>query len=305
MSAQEVIPAEFVALDERFRGTGGDRWLARVFAGGRWLEGPAYSAAGRFVLFSDIPNDRVHRYDEISGRTDVFTAPANFANGRTVDRQGRFISCEHGARRVTRREHDGSISVIADAYEGKRFNSPNDVVVSGDGAVWFTDPSYGIRSDYEGHQAEEQIGGRYVYRVAPGGEPVPVLRDLEQPNGLAFSADETRLFVVDSQRHEIWVYDLEEDATTVVLGPGTLFAADALGYDGIRFDAQGRLWAAAHDGLHCFETDGTLSGKLLVPEITANLCFGGPQANHLYLTATTSLYTLRVNFRAARYPTTR
>jgi gluconolactonase len=295
-SPGELVPAEFLVLDERFAGTGGDRWLERAFRGGRWLEGPAYSPAGRFLLFSDIPNDRVLRYDEISGRTDVFCQPADFPNGRTVDREGRFVSCEHGARRVTRREHDGSVRVLADGYLGRRLNSPNDVVASADGAVWFTDPSYGIRNDYEGHEADEEIGGRYVYRLAPDGSLTAVVEDLTQPNGLAFSADERRLFVTDSERHEIWAYEVEGSA----LGGGRRFAADELGYDGIRFDARGRLWGAAHDGLHCYEPDGTLSGKLLVPEITSNLTFGGVQGNHLYLTATTSLYTLRVNFRG--YP---
>ena len=206
----EFIPAEFVVLDDRFAGTGGDRWLERVFTGGRWLEGPAYSPAGRFLLFSDIPNDRVLRYDEISGRTDVFTAPADFANGRTVDRQGRFVSCEHGARRVTRREHDGSVRVLADRYEGQRLNSPNDVVVAADGAVWFTDPSYGIRSDYEGHQADEEIGGRYVYRLDPDGDADR--RDQgPHANRTVWPSPPTRrqLFVVDSERHEIWAYDVD------------------------------------------------------------------------------------------------
>lgn len=292
------LPAEFVVLDARFAGTGGDRTLARVFGDGRWLEGPAYHAAGRFLLFSDIPNDRVLRYDEITGRTDVFHSPCGFTNGRTTDRQGRFVTCEHGGRRVTRLEHDGSVTVLADAYRGRRLNSPNDVVVHSGGSVWFTDPSYGILSDYEGHQAEEEVGGHYVYRLDPAGELVVVADDFSQPNGLAFSVDEQRLLVVDSDQHLIRVFEVEGAR----LSGGDIFAADAKGYDGIRFDHRGRLWAAAHDGLHCFDPDGTLVGKLLVPEVVANLAFGGPQGNHLYLTATRSLYTLRVNFRGATYP---
>ncbi len=161
----ERIPARFEVLDERFAGTGGDRYVDRVFADGRWLEGPAYHPAGRFVLFSDIPNDRVLRYDEISGRIDVFLAPAGFTNGRTVDRQGRFVTCEHGDRRVTRIEHDGSHQILADAYQGQRLNSPNDVVEHSDGSIWFTDPTYGIKTDYEGHQATSEIGSNNVYRL--------------------------------------------------------------------------------------------------------------------------------------------
>ncbi len=294
----EMIPAEFLSLDERFEGTGGDRFVARAHADGRWLEGPAYHPATRVVLFSDIPNDRVLRYDEITGRTDVFRTPCGFSNGRTVDRQGRFVSCEHGGRRVTRLEHDGSVRVLADSYDGHPLNSPNDVVVHSDGSVWFTDPTYGISSDYEGHQAEPEQPARHVFRVSPGEAPTVVAADFDQPNGLAFSPDERQLYVVDSEEHHIRVFDVAGSQ----LSGGGVFAADPLGYDGIRFDQQGRLWAAARDGLHCLHPDGTLLGKLLLPEITANLCFGGPQGNHLYITATTSLYTLRVNFRAAATP---
>jgi gluconolactonase len=294
----DLIPAQFESFDDRFAGTGGDKVVERVFSSGRWLEGPAYSAAGRFVLFSDIPNDRVLRYDEVTGRTDVFTAPAGFANGRTVDRQGRFVSCEHGGRRVTRLEHDGSVSVLADTFEGHRFNSPNDVVEHSDSSLWFTDPSYGIRSDYEGHQAAEEIGGHHVYRLDPSGTLSAVATDFSQPNGLAFSPDESQLFVVDSEESLIRVFDVSGGS----LSGGEVFAADPLGYDGIRFDSTGRLWCAAEDGLHCFEPDGTLVGKLLIPEVAANLVFGGRQRNQLYITATRSLYTLRVNFTGVRYP---
>lgn len=295
----DTLTAEFVVLDDRFSGTGGDRQIIRVFDEGRWLEGPGYHAGGRFVLFSDIPNDRILRYDEISGRVDTFMSPAGFTNGRTVDRQGRFVTCEHGNRRVTRTENDGSTTVLADNYQGKRLNSPNDVVTRADGSIWFTDPSYGIMTDYEGHQSEEEIGSRNVYRVDPDGSLTMVCDELVQPNGLAFTPDEQQLILVDSDQHELWAYDVAADNT---LTNRRLFAADPLGYDGIRFDHRGRLWGAAHDGLHCYEPDGTLVGKLLLPEITANLAFGGPQGNHLYLTSTTSLYTLRVNFRAATYP---
>ena len=295
----ERVPAKFEVLDDRFAGTGGDRWMERVFSQGRWLEGPAYHPAGRFTLFSDIPNDRVLRYDLVSERVDTFLQPAGFTNGRTVDRQGRFVTCEHGHRRVTRVEHDGSTMILGDTFEGHRLNSPNDVVVHSDGSVWFTDPTYGIRTDYEGHQGEPEVGSNNVYRVDPGsGNLTAVITDFQQPNGLAFAPDERRLFVVDSQLHHIRVFDVEGGNVS----GGEVFAADDQGYDGIRFDHRGRLWGAAHDGLHCYEPDGTLVGKLLVPEITANLAFGGPQGNHLYLTATTSLYTLRVKFRGADYP---
>jgi gluconolactonase len=295
----EFIPAEFEVLDPRFTGTGGDRSLARLFSGGRWLEGPAYHPAGRFVLFSDIPNDRVLRYDEVSERTDVFMTQAGFTNGRTVDRQGRFVTCEHGGRRVTRMEHDGSIKVLAAAYKERRLNSPNDVVEHSDRTVWFTDPTYGIRTDYEGHEATSEIGSRNVYRLDPDNDNLTaVVEDFAQPNGLAFSPDERRLFIVDSELHRIRVFNVDHGK----LSGGDLFCADEKGYDGIRFDHLGRLWGAAHDGLHCYDPDGSLIGKLRLPEITSNFTFGGRQQNHLYITATSSLYGIRVNFRGASYP---
>jgi gluconolactonase len=295
----DLIPAEFEVLDPRFAATGGDRSVARVFSGGRWLEGPAYHAAGRFVLFSDIPNDRILRYDEVTERTDVFLTPAGFTNGRTVDRQGRFVTCEHGERRVTRTEPDGSVTVLASSYNSRRLNSPNDVVEQADGSIWFTDPSYGIHTDYEGHEGSSEIGACNVYRLDPeNGNLTAVVEDFAQPNGLAFSPDERRLFIVDSELHHIRVFNVDHGALT----GGEVFCADDQGYDGIRFDHLGRLWAAAHDGLHCYHPDGSLIGKLHLPEITANLAFGGRQRNHLYVTATSSLYTLRVNFRAASYP---
>jgi gluconolactonase len=296
----DLIPAEFEVLDARFAGTGGDRSVAKLFSGGRWLEGPAYHAAGRFVLFSDIPNDRILRYDEVSERTDVFLTPAGFTNGRTVDRQGRFVTCEHGERQVTRTEHDGSVTVLANSYNGRRLNSPNDVVEHSDGSIWFTDPSYGIHTDYEGHEASSEIGSRNVYRLDPAnGDHTSVVEDFAQPNGLAFSPDERRLFIVDSELHHIRVFDVDHGTLT----GGELFCADDQGYDGIRFDHLGRLWGAAYDGLHCYHPDGSLIGKLRLPEITANLTFAGRQRNHLFITATSSLYGLRVNFRAASYPT--
>ncbi|MBX6356747.1 MAG: SMP-30/gluconolactonase/LRE family protein [Micromonosporaceae bacterium] len=297
----DVIKATFEVLDERFRRVGGDEWMQRLYTGCRWTEGPAYFPAGRYLVFSDIPNDRMLRYDETSGAVGVFRAPAGYTNGHTVDRQGRLVSCEQGNRRVTRTEHDGSITVLADRYDGKRFNSPNDVVERSDGSIWFTDPSYGIDSDYEGHKAPSEIGGCHVYRIAPDtGEVRIVADDFERPNGLAFSLDEQQLYIADTRRKHIRVFDVGPDGT---LSGGKVFATCNAGtFDGLRLDDAGRIWAAAHDGVHCFDPDGTLLGKLLVPEIVANLTFGGPKRNDLYITATSSLYTLRLNVTGARYP---
>jgi gluconolactonase len=296
-----MIEARFEVLDERFRRVGGDALLERLHTGCRWTEGPAWFAAGRYLVFSDIPNDRMMRWDATTGAVGVFRQPAGFANGHTVDRAGRLVSCEHGNRRVTRTEHDGSVTVLADRFGGKRLNSPNDVVERADGSIWFTDPSYGIDTDYEGHQAESEIGACHVYRIDPvSGDVRIVADDFERPNGLAFSLDESRLYIVDTRRKHIRLFDAAPDGT---LSGGEVFAeCDAGSFDGLRLDSTGRVWAAAHDGVHCFDPDGTLLGKLRVPEIVANLVFGGAQRNHLFVTATTSVYALRVNVTGARYP---
>ena len=210
----DVIKATFEVLDERFRRCSGDDWIQRLYTGCRWTEGPAYFPAGRYLVFSDIPNDRMLRFDETTGTVGVFRAPAGYANGHTVDRQGRLVSCEHGNRRVTRTEHDGSITVLANRYDGKRLNSPNDVVERADGSIWFTDPSYGIDSDYEGHKADSEIGACHVYRIAPEtGEVRIVADDFLRPNGLAFSLDERQLYIVDTRNKHIRRFDVTDDGT--------------------------------------------------------------------------------------------
>jgi gluconolactonase len=297
----EAIKARFEVVDERFRAVNGDQWMQRLYTGCRWTEGPAYFPAGRYLVFSDIPNDRMLRLDETTGTVGVFREPSGYANGHTVDRNGRLISCEQGNRRVTRTEHDGSITVLADRYDGKRLNSPNDVVERADGSIWFTDPSYGIDSDYEGHQAPSEIGACHVYRIDPASGQVSIVADdFERPNGLTFSLDERELYIVDTRARHIRRFAADEDGK---LSGGEVFAAcDAGSFDGIRLDDAGRVWAAAHDGLHCFDPDGSLIGKLFIPEIVANFTFGGPQRNQLYITASSSLYGIRVNVNGARYP---
>jgi gluconolactonase len=299
----DIIEARFEVLDQRFRSCGGDSRIERLHTGCRWTEGPAYFAAGRYVIFSDIPNDRILRWDETTGVVGVFRQPAAYANGHTVDRQGRLVSCEHGSRTVTRTEHDGTVTVLADRYGGQRFNSPNDVVERADGSIWFTDPSYGIDSDYEGHKAPSEIGAANVYRVRPTGRDVQVVADdFAGPNGLAFSADERQLYVADSRERHIRRFDVSAGDEAVLSGGEVFSTCDAGTFDGLRLDDAGRIWAAAHDGLHCFDPDGTLLGKLRFPEIVANFTFGGPQRNVLFVCATTSLYSIRVNFSGARYP---
>ena len=276
--------------------------LKKLAEGFDWAEGPVWFGDQQCLLFSDIPNDRILRWSE-SGLT-TFRAPANHSNGHTRDRQGRLVSCEHGTRRVTRTEWDGSITVIADSYQGKRLNSPNDVVVSRDGAIWFTDPHYGIVSDYEGFKAEAELPCS-VYRVDPDGTLQAVITDMACPNGLAFSPDESRLYVADTGRafhsdpQHILVFDMGTGRPT----RGSLFHKIEPGCaDGIRVDDDGNLWSSARDGVHCIAPDGHLMGKILVPEIVSNLCFGGRAKHRLFITATTGLYSVVLNRRGAQWP---
>lgn len=267
----------------------------------RWAEGPVYFADGRFLLFSDIPNNRMLKWDEVTETVSVFRYPSNFSNGNTRDRQGRLVSCEHGQRRVTRTEYDGSITILADRLEGKRLNSPNDVAVKSDDTVWFTDPPYGILSNYEGYKAPSEIGACNVYRLDPkSGTLSVVASDFDKPNGLAFSPDEAHLYIADSGRshgrdkpHHIRCFDVGEDGR---LSNGRIFAEIDPGIpDGFRIDVDGNLWVSAGDGVHCFASDGTLLGKILVPETVANVCFGGPHRNRLFIAANSSLYAVYLN----------
>ena len=306
IAGEGTVTTIYEIRDERFeKMIHGVARLEVLWSGGRWAEGPAYLAAGRYVIWSDIPNDRILRWDEMNGQVATFEQPCNNHNGHTVDREGRLIACEHRGRRVVRYEFDGSKKVLADSFRGKRFNSPNDVVVKSDGAVWFTDPSYGIDSDYEGDAAPMEQDGRHVYRIDPSGDVTRVLEDMKQPNGLAFSPDEKFLYVADTGRSHfkdclpaIRRYPVAADGRS--LGAGEQFVTcDAGFFDGFRFDTNGNLWSSAADGIHCFAPDGTLIGKILVDEVVANLCFGGPKRNRLFICATTTLRSIFVNARGA------
>ncbi|WP_299605421.1 SMP-30/gluconolactonase/LRE family protein [uncultured Tateyamaria sp.] len=290
----EVIEPEFA---ECFVG---HARVERLWTGARWSEGPVWFAAGQYLLWSDIPNNRILRYDDTDGSVSTFRQPSNNSNGHTVDRQGRLVSCEHLARRVTRTEHDGSITVIADNYQGKRLNSPNDVVVKSDGSVWFTDPSYGILMDYEGDRADSEIGACHVYRVDQSGEISIADDDYVKPNGLAFSPDEALLYIADTgithdadgPKH-IRRHSVNADGT---LSGGEVFATCTEGlFDGFRLDTHGRIWSSAADGVHCINSDGMLIGKVHIPELVGNVCFGGEKLNRLFIAGTTSLYSVFLN----------
>jgi gluconolactonase len=286
----------------------GHAQLEQLWTGGRWLEGPAYLRDAGILVFSDIPNNRMLRWSEGldgSGSVTIFRQPSNNANGNTVDTDGRLVTCEHGSRRVTRTEKDGAITVLASDIGGKRFNSPNDVVVKTDGTVWFTDPDYGIKSDYEGDRAARELDGCRLYRLTPGGAVERASDLFEQPNGLAFSPDESALYVSDTGRTKkadgpphIRRFTVGADNT---LSGGEQFAViDPPASDGFRLDERGNIWTSAGDGVHCLSPDGELLGKIPIPEKVSNVCFGGPKLNRLYITATTSLYSIFLAVRGCR-----
>ncbi|AFL51050.1 gluconolactonase [Sinorhizobium fredii] len=285
----------------------GSARLEELYSGCRWAEGPVWFSDANHLIWSDIPNQRILRWTP-EGGVSIFRQPSNFANGHTRDRQGRLISCEHGTRRVTRTELDGSITVLAESYNGRRLNSPNDVVVRSDGTIWFTDPTYGILSDYEGHRAEPEQATRNVYRLDPhAGEVEAIATDFNQPNGLAFSPDERTLYVADSGASHDERLPRHIRAFDVVDGRGLendrVFASIDDGIpDGIRTDLAGNLWSSAGDGVHCFAPDGSLLGKVLVPQTVANLTFGGPRRNRLFIAATRSLYSVYVAVTGTQEP---
>ncbi|WP_343079037.1 SMP-30/gluconolactonase/LRE family protein [Ostreiculturibacter nitratireducens] len=293
--------------DPRFRGLiHPSAHLEKLALGFQWAEGPVWFPGPQVLLFSDIPGQRMMRWTP-DGTLSLFRYPSGFANGNTRDREGRLVTCEHGTRSVTRTEHDGSRTVLAAEYDGKRLNSPNDVVVKSDGSIWFTDPTYGILGDYEGYKAEPEQAHHHVFRLDPDtGELAPVVDDFVQPNGLAFSPDESLLYVAESgSSHDdsvpsvIRVFPVEGKR----LGQGRVFATIDNGLpDGFRVDRHGNVWTSAGDGVHVFAPDGTLLGKIRVPETVSNLCFGGPRGNRLFITATTSLYAVYVDSAAAGWP---
>ena len=310
---------DVLVLDKRFAGIKiGNAVIERLHIGTRWAEGPAWNAAGSYLVWSDIPSDVHLRWLQDDGRVSVFRKSSNYANGNTYDWQGRLLSCEHSTRCVVRREHDGSMTVLADSWQGKPLNAPNDIVVHPDGGIWFTDPGYGALFDYEGGKADLELK-EAVYRIDPTtGRLALVLDDIFMPNGLCFSPDYRLLYVVDTGSshypdapRDIRVYDVVDGVSVrngrqFVSMPLTTPDGELSGIsDGIRADTEGNIWSAAawggpgFDGVHIFAPDGDRIGQILLPEGCANLCFGGPKRNRLFMTASQSLYALYVEARGA------
>ncbi len=312
---RDVVPYPDPAveqLDERFKKYRlGSAHVERLWTGGRWLEGPVWFGDGRYLLFSDIPNNRILKWSEDTGQVTVYREPSNNTNGNTRDRQGRLISCEHLTRRVTRTEHDGRITVLIDSFGSKRLNAPNDVVVHSNGSIWFTDPGYGSLYEYEGMQSEFELP-RHVYRFDPQtGQATIVTDDFDRPNGLAFSPDESKLYIADTGHSHtpngpahIRVFDVVDGTR---LTNGRNFADMKPGSpDGLRTDRDGNVWAgygwADDNGVFCYAPDGDLIGKIHLPEPCANVCFGGLKKNRLFMTASQSLYAVYVEAIGAQAP---
>lgn len=281
--------------------------IYRHYVGTKWAEGPAWSAQGRYLVWSDLPSNRQLRFLEEDGHVSVFRSDSGYSNGNTFDYEGRQLSCEHGNRRVVRYEHNSAVTVIAERYNGKRLNSPNDIVVHPDGGIWFTDPPYGILGDYEGNRGAQELK-EAVYRVDPKTARIEMVTDeLERPNGLCFSPDYRKLYVCDTgdSRKDIRVFDvvdnkLRNNRQFTNMKVGTMGGLA----DGIRADVDGNIWAGAnggpaYDGVHILSPAGQLIGRIVLPEICANICFGGPKRNRLYMAASQSLYSLYVGTRGA------
>jgi gluconolactonase len=303
-------------LDKRFKGSVGTGHLERIATGFRWVEGPQYFPAWRCLIFSDIPNNRMMRLVEDDNHTSIFRSPSLNSNGNTSDVEGRLVSCEHTGRRIIRTEFNGTITVIANRYQGKKLNSPNDVVVASNGSIWFTDPTYGVRGWYESLHGEIEQEKRNVYRVDPrSGEVIVVVDDFVQPNGICFSPDEKKLYIIDSGISEgpdnpahIRVFDVDIDSGKVsnskVFADG--FAPGLT--DGMRADVEGNIWCSMgwgdpkEDGVRCYSPAGELLGKIHLPETVANMSFGGVLRNRLYIGATSSVYACYVNTQGAGLP---
>ena len=299
--------AAFERQDPRFdRLLLGNAWLERLAEGFRWTEGPVWMADWNCLLFQDLPADRTMRWSDgafgTDGQLGCYRAPSNFANGQARDRQGRLLGCSHGLRAVTRTEHDGTLTVLVDGHGGEPLNAPNDVAVHPDGSIWFTDPLYGLQSDYEGGRRESRQGPA-VYRYDPGNAVLQAAAtDFDGPNGLAFSPDGSRLYVCETgdqtrpdPKQFVRLFDVGTEGR---LSGGEVFARIEPGYaDGLTVDESANLWSSAADGVHCLSPDGALFGKVMVPERVSNVTFGGPKLNRLFITASTSLYAIELNTR--------
>src|SRR4051812_14760003 len=299
-------------LDQRFKYRIGNAYIERIATGSRWAEGPVYVRDGGYLLWSDIPNNRIMRWSEDDGHVSVFRYPSNYSNGNTRDREGRLITCEHDTRRVTRTEHDASITVLMDKFNGKPLNAPNDVVVSADGAVWFTDPGFGIFGNYEGHKAEPELPPN-VYRLDPrtGQATVVFAPDAGRPNGIALSRDVKKLYIIvmafpGTQPAELRVFDIYGGRRDH--GKDFASAFTPGNTDGMRIDMDGNVWCSmgngdpAEDGVRCYAPTGELIGKIHLPETCAKLCFGGRKKNRLFMTASTSVYSVYVETVGAMVP---